>query len=231
MKIITWNIRHGGGTRIHKIFDVIEKYQNSDVFILTEFRNNKNRDFIKNKFNELGFEFILYPETESNINTLLIASKKKFNHEFYPSLNEHWHRLIKIEYENISLFGVYFPQKKEKEKVFKAILSVFEDTKSNIVLGGDLNTGKHYIDERGKSFHCSEYISRIEDQKMIDAWRKINGELKEYSWYSNGGNGFRIDHFFVSNNLKVRNCYYDHTVRENKFSDHSLMILELNVKS
>ena len=66
---------------------------------------------------------------------------------------------------------------------------------------------------------------------MIDAFRFLNGNIKEYSWYSNAGNGFRIDHFFVSKNLKnnLTKCYYKHNCRENNISDHSLMSLDIKL--
>ena len=40
-KIITWNIRHGGGTRTDNILHSISNH-NADTVILTEFRNNKS---------------------------------------------------------------------------------------------------------------------------------------------------------------------------------------------
>ena len=33
---------------------------------------------------------------------------------------------------------------------------------------------------------------------MIDAWRLFNANEKEL-WYSNAGNGFRLDHFLFQN--------------------------------
>ena len=55
MIITTWNIRHGGGKRTKEIDSVIKDNMNSDVFILTEFRNNDNKEIIKKSFNLYGF--------------------------------------------------------------------------------------------------------------------------------------------------------------------------------
>ena len=65
---------------------------------------------------------------------------------------------------------------------------------------------------------------------MTDAWRLLYADASEFSWYSNYGKGFRIDHFLVSTNSKnvIRNCYYIHEAREKKYSDHSQMVLELD---
>jgi len=39
MKIVTLNIRHGGGTRVPVILEYLDS-QNGDVIVLTEFREN-----------------------------------------------------------------------------------------------------------------------------------------------------------------------------------------------
>ena len=43
MKITTWNIRHGGGSRIKEISQFCSENRDSDVLVITEFRNNKTR--------------------------------------------------------------------------------------------------------------------------------------------------------------------------------------------
>ena len=77
----------------------------------------------------------------------------------------------------------------------------------------------------------------LEELKTIgihDSFRHLNGyDIKEYSWYINtkgGTKGRRYDHIHSSDTLDVEKCYYDHTVRENKFSDHSAIISEFIFK-
>ena len=55
MKVFSWNIRHGGGTRITEILAELERHTDSDFIILTEYRNNKNASSIKEKLTHLGF--------------------------------------------------------------------------------------------------------------------------------------------------------------------------------
>ena len=38
---------------------------------------------------------------------------------------------------------------------------------------------------------------------MPDVYRHLHGIRKEHSWFSNAGNGFRIDHFMVSLEAEV----------------------------
>mgnify|MGYP001185755949 FL=1 len=230
MIITTWNIRHGGGKRTKEIDSVIKDNMNSDVFILTEFRNNDNKEIIKKSFNLYGFTNVFVTSSDKKTNSILIASKEEYKAEFFDSLKDHKQRVVKIKSSKLSIYGCYFPQQKLKKDVFGFLLKELVKNKDeNIIIAGDLNTGKHYIDEKGASFYCSEYLYELEKEGMVDAWRLINGNKKEYSWYSSAGNGFRIDHFFVTNSLKnsVAECFYNHSYRENKFSDHSLMSLKL----
>ncbi|HYX05984.1 MAG TPA: hypothetical protein VE912_04550, partial [Bacteroidales bacterium] len=93
---------------------------------------------------------------------------------------------------------------------------------NNGLIIGDFNTGKHYIDEKGKTFYCSEYFDKFNEASLIDSWRSRKHNEKEYSWYSNVGNGFRIDHAFSTPNLDrlITNVHYSYVERENGLSDH-----------
>jgi endonuclease/exonuclease/phosphatase family metal-dependent hydrolase len=56
-------------------------------------------------------------------------------------------------------------------------------------------------------------------------------EGREFSWYSTRGNGFRIDHAFLSPALAARagEIRYSHDERFTGLSDHSALILDLDV--
>ncbi len=227
----TWNLRHGGGNRVNQILESIGENNNLDVIVLTEFRNNQNKPIIENGLKIQGFEFIATIEVEPRLNSVLIASKKKFNNiETFPVLIIHSQRVLKVKIEGLNIYGCYFPGQDLKKEIFEFLLTEIESKgKENTIITGDINTGKHYLDENGATFFHSDYLDRFEEKGMIDAWRKIHGEKKEFTWFSNAGNGFRLDHFFIDNNLsdKIIKCEYKHKYREDKISDHSMMILEL----
>ena len=65
---------------------------------------------------------------------------------------------------------------------------------SNILAIGDFKTGANTLDTEGAKFHCADQFVNLANTTLTDLWRTPNSELaKEYSWYSNAGNGFRID--------------------------------------
>jgi len=232
MIISTWNLRHGGGSRIKDIINVLNDNIKTDILVLTEFRNNSNKEVLLTSLKKMGYTYFYSPKSEPKTNTVLIATKQNYNVEYFKELKEHKQRVVKINTPNLSIYGCYFPQQKLKKEVFEFLLNQIQSLPNeNIIITGDLNTGKHYLDEKGASFYCSEYFDKLEQKGMIDAWRLFNADEKEYSWYSNAGNGFRLDHFFVSKSIKnyVTKCYYNHNYRERKISDHSFMSLEITI--
>ena len=230
MIINTWNLRHGGGKRIKDIVRVLSENSRTDIFVLTEYRNNSNKEYLSIELEKLGYKYQYNPNSEPKLNSVLIVSKIELKTEIFEILNEHKQRVIKVFNDDFSIYGCYFPLQNLKKDVFEFLLTqVKENRDEKIIIVGDYNTGKHYIDEKGKTFYCSEYFNKLEESGMTDAWRYINNDKKEFSWYSNEGNGFRLDHFFVKSNIKdsIKSCRYIHKYRDEKISDHSMMELEI----
>lgn len=227
----TWNLRHGGGNRIKQILESIVENNHIDVLILTEFRNNQNKIIIENGLKNQGYKFIGTIDVDPKLNSVLIASKKEFeSQQDFPNLETHKQRILKVKIGKYHIYGCYFPGQELKKEVFEFLLSeIKKNGIENLIITGDINTGKHFLDENGATFYHSGYLEKFEENGLIDAWRKIHGEKKEYTWFSNAGNGFRLDHFFIDEKIadEIFNCEYKHNYREKRISDHSMMILEL----
>ena len=75
-------------------------------------------------------------------------------------------------------------------------------------------------------------LEGLKDFDIYDSFRQLHGYgLKDYSWYiktKDGIKGRRYDHIHSSDTLVIEKCYYDHSVRESKLSDHSAIISEFN---
>ena len=222
MKIATLNIQHGGGTRIKVIFDYMRTLD-VDCFIVTEYRINDKG--LSKLLHGIGFSYQLSCKVDSKTNTVLIASKVPFT----PL--EASQRIVSVDFGNLILVGVYFPQGEEKRPVFEE-LQVFSKL-DNVVLIGDFNTGRHYLDEKGKTFACTDCFESLEQQGFIDAWRIRNPAVLEFSWYSSQGNGFRIDHVFCATkfNNKISDIWYDSKPRLMKITDHSALIFQFQLES
>jgi exodeoxyribonuclease-3 len=136
-------------------------------------------------------------------------------------------RLIEAVYEDFSLFNVYFPNGKASrerlqfkmdyyETFLKRMSDLLREDKK-IVICGDVNTAHQEIDlarpkenEKVSGFLPieREWIDRLLDLGFIDTFRYFQKEPGHYSWWDyktrarERNVGWRIDYFFISNNLK-----------------------------
>jgi len=136
-------------------------------------------------------------------------------------------RLIEAEYKEFTLFNVYFPNgKASKERLqykmdyYETFLKRMSDLLQEdrkIVICGDVNTAHKEIDlarpkenEKVSGFLQveREWIDRLLDLGFIDTFRYFQNEPGHYSWWDyktrarERNVGWRIDYFFISNNLK-----------------------------
>jgi exonuclease III len=113
------------------------------------------------------------------------------------------------------------------------------------LLVGDTNSGLIDLDEEVPAFIPEEdgWIRGLEAAGWSDAFRRLRGEERSYTWYSpNGGNGFRIDQAFVNRALRSRLRAVWHEwgavpardarpggrVRRDALSDHAAVLIELD---
>ncbi|WP_456432273.1 exodeoxyribonuclease III [Nitratifractor sp.] len=161
-------------------------------------------------------------------------------------------RINEVHFDNIAFFNVYFPNGKRSEErlVYKLefydrfldrIESLRKEGKS-IIFCGDVNTAHRPIDlarpkenEEISGFLPVEraWIDRLLDLGYIDTFRYVHGDEPErYSWWSmrtkarQRNVGWRIDYFFVSEDLKDRIVDADILDRI-EGSDHAPITLRL----
>ena len=229
-RILTWNIRHGGGTRVTAILDVLSGHS-PDVIVLTEFRNNEPGRSIQEHLRTLGWNHQEASQTEPRKNGVLVASREPASAvaNFDDALPEPY-RLLDITFSDLRIVGVYMPGNEEKFPYWDSLIErVPALLDASVLYLGDFNTGKHHLDEEGATFFGADRMDRIEKAGFIELWRRQHPEKIEYTWYSPRGNGFRLDHAFASPPLthRVENTFYSHDERESGVSDHSLMVVEL----
>ena len=92
MKIMTFNIRHGGGTREKEILESVLK-NSPDTVIFSECRENKNGHFLRKSLFEKGYISFSSSSIYPKENAVAIASQKPFVTTTFPlELNEHSQR-------------------------------------------------------------------------------------------------------------------------------------------
>ena len=239
MKILSWNILAGGGRRASDIVKTLNSHA-PDIVTLQEFRRGSAEDEIVAGLKKAGLSYIHIPETKAKENTVLIASKFGFDAgPFLPEPNSPLHLLEAYFSEEalgfeFSFIAVHFPQKKAQVPLFAALKEDSDSLlKTNALIIGDMNCGIPHIDSDSKSFYATLHYQDLLHQGWIDSWRSRHEDARESSWVSpRTGNRFRYDQVLASPPLDglITSVSYDHTVRETKVSDHSLMLVEIEPK-
>lgn len=227
-KILSWNIQQGGGSRHLKIVRAILK-EKPHVVVFSEFRNNTNGESIKKALSKNGYTHQFYPEASKQKNAVFIASKIEFIGSWFPNCDPEFpHSIVKGEFDAFEIYGCYLPHKK-KHVLVPFLENEIQLSEKPSIIVGDLNIGINGVDQKGNSFWYQDELHALFESGLLDAFRLKNEDIKEYSWYSHQGNGYRYDHSYVQEVLSaiVKDCYYLHSYREQKYADHSPMVLEL----
>ena len=163
-------------------------------------------------------------------------------------------RINEIHFGDIAFFNVYFPNGKRnaerleyKMAFYDRFLDYIEALRrrgKSIIICGDVNTAHREIDLARPDANKDtsgflpierEWMDRFVDCGYIDTFRYIHGdEADRYSWWSmrtrarERNVGWRIDYFFVSEDLKEK--IIDADILENVTgSDHCPVKLVLNL--
>lgn len=228
LNILSWNIQQGGGSRVHRqVKELVALFP--DIIILSEFRNNDKGIIIREQLLKAGYRYQGVTPAKRDNNAVAIFSRYPCDIVLHQQSDEHYAaNIIEARYSAFSLIGVYLPHKK-KHRLLPYIQKVITDSQMPYIIAGDFNTGINGIDQEGTSFWYEGEMKAFNKQGYIDAFRHFYGEIKEYSWFSHQGNGYRYDHTYMSEHLVpiANDCHYLHEWRESKLSDHSPMLLSL----
>ncbi|MGM9925339.1 MAG: endonuclease/exonuclease/phosphatase family protein [Bacillus sp. (in: firmicutes)] len=238
MKVLSWNIRQGGANgRFKPIADALLKY-NADVVILTEFWEDEKGDYIKKHLAEAGYTYQATHQAPFKVNSVFLASKAAC--EDVTDMNkyavpfERWTEFYFPE-NDFTLLGIHIPNHNSKlhdKEVFWKELNAY--AKNNLhkrgLIIGDINTVLAE-DSQESPLSCTKYLQELVESGWQDAWRCKHLDGTEYSFFNGRGQGFRLDDAFITPALKdaLVNCELSHAEREEGLSDHSVLIVELEL--
>lgn len=243
--LMTWNVRNPSLQRAKLQVEWLQQFQ-TNMLVLTEAKHSKGCFFLCEKLEELGFQ-VYFPYPSENDYCVIVAVKGCVTHmvesevAFLPS------RAVSVLCETpggmVECVGVYVPsrgakeRKNEDKRQFQEYLRealwkrTHHSTVTQRIVAGDLN-----VLERNHSPHYAHFgeweyafYESFLSYGLLDAYRCIHPVEKEYSWFGRGGNGYRFDHIFLSEqlSLSIRECSYLQEPKGNGLSDHAAMRLRL----
>ena len=243
MRIVSWNIRAGGGVRVAAIAAQLAEW-NPDVVALSEYRGTPASLWLAEALEQQGFvhqHSTVNPRTPA-VNSLLITSRwpmQRMRPRPSPSEPRRWTMLSIAAPAPFAVGVMHVPNRVTGRKsAFLDNLLAMAQTwrRGPALIVGDTNTGRIGIDEESPAFDRSEdtWMQNMEKAHWHDAFRRIHGEELVYTWYSpNKGNGFRLDEGFVNRRLIRRMTEARYvwgelagSSRRDVLSDHAALILD-----
>ncbi len=160
-------------------------------------------------------------------------------------------RFIEAQFGKLSVISLYLPSGSSSEerqaikfKFLDRFMPWLEQASNNgrdYIICGDWNIAHKEIDlknwkanQKNSGFLPEEraWLDQLfADNKWFDAFRLVNSEAEQYTWWSNRGQawaknvGWRIDYQIISASLKdkVRAAYI---YKDQRFSDHAPLIMD-----
>jgi exodeoxyribonuclease III len=230
LRLLAWNIRQGGGTRLPAIAAALSRHD-ADILVLSEYRGGDSAERLRAALKGLGYHHTSAPIPPPGGNGVLIAARHPFDDggPVTDSVPEP-HRMVRAYLGPRRIYGIYMPNLVKKVPYWEALIAALatESLWAEALAIGDFNTCRAYVDEPGAIDVCAHFMDGIEAIGFCDLWRRRYPDGREFSWYSTRGNGFRIDHAFLSPALAARTgeVRYSHEERLSGLSDHSPLILD-----
>lgn len=244
MRVVSWNIRAGGGVRAEAISRQLALWQ-ADIIALSEFRATPPSQSIALALHDIG---LVYQRSTASRqlparNALLLASRwplRQLRLARAPDNPQRWLHVNVAAPQPFALMAVHIPNRSTGLK-YPFMASVSELVRHwrgpQAMIIGDTNSGRIGIDEESSAFN------QIEDQWLLqldkqwrDGFRLLHGNTPEYTWYSpNGRNGFRLDQAFVHPLLcqRLRSVShrwggYNGEGRLEQLSDHAALVVDFD---
>jgi exodeoxyribonuclease III len=232
VRLLAWNIRHGGGARLAAITEALARHE-ADILIISEYRGGDSASRLRAALAASGYRHQSDLAPPPGKNGVLIAARRPFREHGAVSAGlPEPYRMVRVEFAGLWLCGIYMPNMLAKVPYWEALIAALAAEAGGAALAvGDFNTCRAYVDEPGAIDATAHFMDKVEAIGFCDLWRRRYPEGREFSWYSTRGNGFRIDHAFLSPALAAQaaTVRYSHDERLAGLSDHSPLILDLGV--
>jgi len=254
MKIISYNV-NGIRAAIKKGFLNWLIREDPDIICLQEIKALKEQLDLS-LFDQAGYPYhYWFSAQKKGYSGVAILSKIKPVHVEYGTGIESMDyegRNIRLDFKKFSVMSLYLPSgtnlarlqhKLEYMDMFQDYIDLLKKSVDNLIIAGDYNICHRAIDIhdpiRNKNISGflpveREWLQNFIDSGFTDTFRRFNGGLHCYTWWSYRANsrannkGWRIDYIMTSNNMK--NHLVNSKILANVFhSDHCPISLFLDI--
>ena len=243
LKIISWNI-NGLRAVMKKDFTKSVLALDPDILLLQETKLQEDQR-TDEMIRLLSYEsFWSYSSIKKGYSGVVAYSKlkpEKVTTLFSRPEFDNEGRVIQLDYNDFTLFNIYFPNGQMSDERLQYKLDFYEwfltyadklrNQGKSLIITGDFNTAHNDIDLKNPGPNSKrsgflrierDVLDRMVDQGYVDTFRHSYPEKVKYSWWSYRFNarknnaGWRIDYFFVTKDLidkgVVKQAFIDNDV-------------------
>ena len=256
MRIISVNTNGIRAAARKGFFDWLKKVD-ADIVCIQETKAQEGQ-LTDPVFSPEGYHVFYHDAQKKGYSGVAIYSKKKPNNVQFGIGWEDMDsegRYLQADFDNISVISLYMPSgsSKEERQDFKYDLMYRMTPKlkdmlthdREYIICGDWNIAHKVIDiknakanEKNSGFLPEERAwmdELIDELGWVDAFRVVNKEPHQYTWWSNRGQawknntGWRIDYQMITPGLKDK-VKSTEIYKDERFSDHAPLIIDYNTK-
>jgi len=255
--IMSWNV-NGLRAVMKKEFKQIVNDLNPDILLLQETKlqeDQRTEEMIRLHDYESFWSYSTVKKGYSGVAAYSKPVPQKVTTVFSRPEFDNEGRIIQLDYGTFILFNIYFPNgqmndarlqyKLDFYEWFFAYANSLKDQGKSLVITGDFNTAHNEIDLKNPGPNAKrsgflrierDVLDNIIDQGYVDTFRHFYPEQVKYSWWSYRFNarknnaGWRIDYFFVTNDLIDKGCVKKAFINNDIFgSDHCPVGIEIEI--
>lgn len=232
MRVLSWNVE-----RLKAPADDLAKEilgQAPDVVALQEYQPGGKGAELFRLLSDAGYTFQSYPFNKGFCNALVSRIPLSFTDSPVTLLPGTWSNYwVEARCGDLGISCIHIPVPRYRDQriaYWKAVIDRCGDTNGRPHLFiGDFNT-THRIDEEGGIVPGDHWLRALEDLGWREVWRAINGDRRDYTWFSKNNRGFRVDQAWLPASfvISLQEAVIRHVPREAGLSDHSSLIVNLH---
>lgn len=241
MRLVAWNILHGGGTRRTPLITLRLCDLAPDLVVLTEHRRATGGQ-IAGVLSDRGLTHQRSTNPAPGRNGVFVASRWPLEPAEPAPASWAANRWLDLRIPALDacLTAVHAPDTHRSDAAriqrqaayWQHLVRICRERAGmRHLIAGDLNTGRHRLDEAGATFTGTEFLGRFSALGYRDAFRLRDPSGAAPTWHSHTGSGFRIDAVWVSASLSVavEHARHDTAATAQNESDHAPVVVDLDL--
>src|SRR5262249_25836150 len=150
MRLLAWNIRQGGGSRLSRIAEALKRHD-AEIVILSEYRGGPSASRLFGALHSPGYSHATTLVPPPGRNGLLASARHPFREHGGVGVGlPEPYRMVMVDFAVFRLIGIYMPNLRAKIPYWEALIAALSSQSPNRALAiGDFNTCRAYVDESG----------------------------------------------------------------------------------